>query len=228
MWTLAARRPRRAPKSAWVRSRPPGVACRGGRTRVACQRPASDLRVRSGTAGHEKRRNSARLGPAGPSTCQVETLVGWPCVDHCSRLGRRRWLRRRRRVDTGTGSTCPRRRSRRRGHSVLCAGVASDPWVYARVSSGSVGIAVWLAAFADTVLQGLRDDVGTAGPRPLRQYPALRRRRSALKQRPRQCGPPRRHRRTGTLTSVVRLTAATSWYGLLQRTLAYPARQMSS
>ena len=26
----------------------------------------------------EKRRNSMRLGPAGPSTCQVETLVGWP------------------------------------------------------------------------------------------------------------------------------------------------------
>ena len=27
------------------------------------------------TAGHEKRRNSRRLGSAGPSTCQVETLV---------------------------------------------------------------------------------------------------------------------------------------------------------
>ena len=48
-------------------------------TAHARQRPASDLRVRSGTAGHEKRRNSIRLGPAGPSTCQVETLVGWPC-----------------------------------------------------------------------------------------------------------------------------------------------------
>ena len=45
------------------------------RTRHARQRPASDLRARSGTAGHEKCCNSDRLGPAGPSACQVETLV---------------------------------------------------------------------------------------------------------------------------------------------------------
>ena len=53
-----------------------GVDSRGGRSPVASQRPASDLRGRSGTAGHEKRRNGRRLGPAGPRPCQVETIVG--------------------------------------------------------------------------------------------------------------------------------------------------------
>ena len=85
----------------------PARAHPGGRTSVAAtgrrrparqpvptaharQRPASDLRVRSGTAGHEKRRNSMRLGPAGPSTCQVETLVVGRCVAHEAPVWRRR------------------------------------------------------------------------------------------------------------------------------------------